>query len=124
MRPTLLVAEPEPVGALSARKLVLETGKFNVLTAHSTQEALELIRLHPVPAAILVNQDYIDCDQITDAVKDRPQDVPVIALFRTPNWGRCSRADHRVPSHNPEELLQLLRSLLGDPRTVDTPSSE
>jgi hypothetical protein len=34
-RPTLLVAESEPVEALSVRKLVLETDKFNVLTAHS-----------------------------------------------------------------------------------------
>jgi hypothetical protein len=38
-RPTLLVAESEPVEALSVRKLVLETGEFSLLTAHSFREA-------------------------------------------------------------------------------------
>jgi len=32
-RPTFLMAEPEPEQALSTRKLVLETAKFNVITA-------------------------------------------------------------------------------------------
>jgi hypothetical protein len=36
--PTLLVAEPEPLEALSVRKLVLENAEFNVLTAHSRRE--------------------------------------------------------------------------------------
>src|ERR1700745_1637516 len=46
-RPTLLVAEPEPEQALSTRKLVLETAKFNVITAHSTREFLALFRRFP-----------------------------------------------------------------------------
>jgi hypothetical protein len=55
-RPTLLVAEPERLEALSTRKLVLETGKFNVLTAHSTEEANALFSLLPnLTAAVLVS---------------------------------------------------------------------
>src|SRR5690349_2301472 len=46
-RPTLIVAEPEPGQALSTRKLVLETAKFNVLTAHSTDEALDVFQSFP-----------------------------------------------------------------------------
>ena len=34
-RPTILIVEPEPNEALSARKLVVETAKFNVTTAYS-----------------------------------------------------------------------------------------
>src|SRR4051812_48605380 len=45
-RPTLLVAEPEPEAALSVRKLVLETAKFNVLTAHSDEETVELFHVN------------------------------------------------------------------------------
>ena len=62
-RPTLLVAEPEPSQALSVRKLVLETAKYNVLTAHSSREALDLFHLFPnVSMAVLVGDDGIDCN--------------------------------------------------------------
>src|SRR3954470_176535 len=47
VRPTLLVAETEPVSALSVRKLVLETAKFNVLTAHSQEEEIEILGVAP-----------------------------------------------------------------------------
>ena len=49
-----MVAEPEPLQALSTRKLVLETGKFNVLTAHSTEEGIDLLRLFPNVDAIIL----------------------------------------------------------------------
>jgi hypothetical protein len=39
-RPTILVAEEEPSQALSVRKLVFETAKFNAFTAHSTRQTL------------------------------------------------------------------------------------
>jgi hypothetical protein len=45
-RPTVLVTEPEPLQALSVRKSVRETAKFNVLTAHSAREAMELFTLN------------------------------------------------------------------------------
>lgn len=119
-RPTLLVAEPEPHGALSTRKLVLETGKFNVLTAHSTGEALELVRLFPnVSAAVLVSDDHIDCDEIAAAVKNQLGNRPVVSLAARIGV-RCARADHHLSSHEPEELLNLMRKLLGDPRDIDT----
>jgi CheY-like chemotaxis protein len=117
-RPALLVAEPEPVSALSSRKLVLETGKFNVLTAHSTSEALDLLRLFPnISAAVLVD-DGIDCDKIVRAIKARSENVPVV--FLSPRIGaRCSCTDHHLSSHEPEKLQELMRSLLGDPRRIE-----
>ena len=53
-RPTLVVAETEPVAALSVRKLVLETAKFNVLTAHSAAEAAEIFDKAPQIVSALV----------------------------------------------------------------------
>lgn len=41
------MAEPEPGEALSVRKLLLETAKFNILTAHSGLEAQELFERFP-----------------------------------------------------------------------------
>ena len=119
-RPTLLVAEPEPQQALSVRKLVIETDKFNVLTAHSTREALDILRLFPnLSAAVLVGEDEIDANEIATQIKRADDTIPVIYLHPSVG-GRCAHADHNMSSHEPEALLELIRSLLGDPRTMET----
>jgi CheY-like chemotaxis protein len=118
-RPTILVAEPEPSQALSVRKLVLETAKFNVLTAHSTREALDLFHLFPnVSMAVLVGGNNIDCDSIAKSIKGATDKVPVVFLNMSIG-GICREADHNLPSGEPEKLLDLIRSVLGDPRLID-----
>jgi CheY-like chemotaxis protein len=114
-RPTLLVAEPEPGQALSTRKLLLETAKFNVITAHSGAEALELFDLFPrLDLIILVDDKRINCEDISRKMKSQSK-APIVAL--SPFIGRsCRSADHNLSSHEPEALLELIRSLLGDPR--------
>jgi len=112
-RPALLVAETEPAQALSLRKLVLETAKFNVLTAHSTAEALEIFGLFPnIDAAVLAHGDNLDCGEIARKIKAVTNKLPLIGI-------RCDGVDYVVPSFDPEELVQLLRKLLGDPRAMD-----
>jgi DNA-binding response OmpR family regulator len=112
-RPTILVAEPEPSQALSIRKLVLETAKFNVLTAHSTTEALEIGREFPnIDAAVLVGGDDLECQEMARGIKSLTTRVPTIGI-------RCEGTDYSVPSFEPEELVRLLRELLGDPRQID-----
>ncbi|MFL6311397.1 MAG: response regulator [Terriglobales bacterium] len=117
-RPTLLVAEPEPGQALSTRKLLLETAKFNVITAHSGPEALELFNLFPkLDLVILVDDKHIDPEALSRKIKSTSK-APIVAL--TPFIGRsCRSADHNLSSHEPEALLELIRSLLGDPRKID-----
>jgi hypothetical protein len=118
-RPTLLVAEPEPRQALSVRKLVLETGKFNVLTAHSTREAIALFRLFPnISASVLVGAESIDCDQIAQHIKRSNDKIPVIFL-ETKIGAICHASDHCLGSDEPEKLLDLIRSIFGDPREDD-----
>jgi hypothetical protein len=83
-RPTLLVAEPEPSEALSVRKLVLETAKFNVLTAHSTREALDLFHLFPnISMGILVGDDGIDCDVVAGHLKNSTDKIAVVWFVKT-----------------------------------------
>ena len=121
-RPTLLVAEPEPSQALSVRKLVLETAKFNVLTAHSTREALDLFHLFPnISMAILVGDDGIDCDAVAGHLKNTTDKIPVVFLSARIG-GMCNYADHNLMTGEPENLVNLVRSLVGDPRQQDTPS--
>jgi DNA-binding response OmpR family regulator len=119
-RPTFLVAEPEPDQALSSRKLLLENFKFNVITAHSEQEMLELLNLFPNVNAVILHDDTPGqtAAGIVKTVKDKAPKMQVVAL--NPRGSRQNHlADHVVNSHNPEELLHLLQNLFGDPRRID-----
>ena len=113
----MLVAEREPVNALSVRKLVLETAKFNVLTAHSSREALEMIDVFPGISGAIITSDIgaeNNCVTIAHAVKKLRQEIPVIFLSPT-GLADCKWADHVLSTYEPEELLTLVKSLLGDP---------
>ena len=116
MRPTLLVAEPEPDNALSTRKLVLETSKFNVLTAHTDEEAMEIARNFPnMSGAIVAAQNNSKCEALAKRLRDLYPKMKIIGL--TPGAG-CSGADHILNSHDPEGLVKLMRKLFGDPRKL------
>ncbi len=118
MRPALLVAEREPENALTVRKLILETAKFNVLTAYSAAEALETIDAFPRVAAAVVTSNLgpeNDCEVIARAVKEKNPGIPVIYLSPT-GLTHCQWADHTLSTYEPDQLLGLVRKLLGDPR--------
>ena len=116
-RPTVMIVEPEPNEALSVRKLVVETAKFNVVTAYSTSEAKELLCLFPNVHATVIVAEIKDCEQAVKAAKATNASMPVILLSANRNY-RCDDAEHHISSHEPEELVDLLRSLFGDPRKV------
>jgi len=116
-RPTIIIAEPEPREALSVRKLVIETAKFNVITAYSADEATELLRVFPKVDGAVVSSELKDCEKVTEAAKSIKGSMPVIVLSANAHQ-RCGNADHNLSSHEPQELLNLLRSLFGDPRST------
>jgi hypothetical protein len=116
-RPTFIIAEPEPVAALSARKLVLETAKFNVITGYSKAELMELIERFPGADAVVVHTDLI-AKGIVAEIDDLKQSIdgkPLILV--SPSMAEAAgEGDYLVDSHDPENLLRLLRHLFGDPR--------
>ena len=100
------------------RKLVLETAKFNVLTAHTTREAIDIFHSFPnISAAILVEDQNVDCEIVGNAMKEAVPNLTIIALSARAGY-RCAGADYHVSSHEPEQLLRLVRELLGDPRKI------
>lgn len=125
MRPALLVAEHEPDSALSTRKLVLETAKFNVITAHSMLEAKDAMRLMGSGIAGLVVTSSLgpenDCATLAKAFKKEKPDSPVIYLSPT-GFHECRWADHQLSTYEPDKLLGLVRELFGDPRTSQPPT--
>jgi CheY-like chemotaxis protein len=120
MRPTFLMAEPEALENISVRKLVLETAKFNVITAHSAKECLELLKKFPQIEAVIIHSDLngTPCDKVVSQIKEDIPKTAVIALGTTDGF-RCKGADHTITSHEPEALLSLLRSKFGDPRAQE-----
>ncbi|HUS20161.1 MAG TPA: hypothetical protein VMZ25_10975 [Terriglobales bacterium] len=119
VRPIFIIGELEPGQALSVRKLVIETAKFNVITAHSVAEMLESAKRYPAVDAIIIHSDLDgNLPLLIKQVRDIVPDKPVIAL--TPNNSTASTADHTVSSHDPHELVELLREHFGDPREIDS----
>jgi hypothetical protein len=119
------MAEVEPPEGLSARKLVLETGKFNVLTTYSIQEALDTLATFPNVHALVLHAALckgIDCNQVIGDVKARNPGLITIILSPV-ETSDFAFADHVVSSHEPQDLLDLLRSRFGDPRHLQVGSA-
>jgi hypothetical protein len=62
--------------------------------------------------------DAINCSDVAKKIKETTSKIPVIAV--TSQIGNlCERTDYHVSSMEPHELLELIRSLLGDPRKMN-----
>ncbi len=88
-----MMAELEPPDGLSARKLVLETGKFNVITAYSVAEALETLATFPKVHGVVLHAAICgdgECDKVLGEVKKRLTKALRVAL--TPSDSRRYKA--------------------------------
>jgi DNA-binding NtrC family response regulator len=113
-RAVFLVIEEENPEGLSTRKLVLETAKHNVLTAHSGAEGLEIFARHPVDAVVVHSAiKDVPCNQIVERIKEEKPQMKVILLAPSPAY-RCSGADLTLPSHEPDKLLHALQDIVAN----------
>lgn len=104
----LLMIEPEQPEALSARKLVVETEKHNVLTAYNTAVGMELLRRFPNIDAVFV---HIHClSGHPTLLKDIRSLVPgkPIIIASPSGIDIPPEADFVVDSHQPGAMVQLL----------------
>jgi NAD(P)-dependent dehydrogenase (short-subunit alcohol dehydrogenase family) len=118
-RPCFIVVDPEFPGSISTRKLVIETAKFNVITAYDGAEALECLRRFPKVDGVVVNADMADDEECRKLIDDLREIVPKIDVVVISNGGRIrhDRTEHTVDSLNPKELLECLQSLRKDATT-------
>ena len=116
IRPCFLVIDYEYPDSISSRKLVLETAKYNVITAYSAREALETFRQFPKVAGVVMHEELGDMD-CTSLVKELREINPDALLIVTSSRGyaECGPVDHHLDSFNPGELLSLLRKLVPNP---------
>jgi len=123
VRPCFLVIDQEHPDSISTRKLVLETAKYNVITAYSGQEAIATFKLFPKVAGIVMNEEIADMDAETLVQEFRAID-PNVLLVVTSVHGldRSVKHYHRVSSFDPAALLDLLRELV--PNLYETVASQ
>ncbi|GEM_PF-1588091 len=119
VRRVLLVLDLPTPGSISNRKLVLEVGKFNVLTALSPEELYETAEKFDVDAYV------IDCPpgdalaaEICESLKERHPNRPIFCVVEeSATDGKApKRADYVIPDNDPQKLLEAVTSVFGPPR--------
>lgn len=109
MRLVVLMIEVEQPEGISARKLLLETARHNVITAYGGNVGLALLRRFPNVDVAVVHTQLADSsfDQTVQGLKAINPRLPIIGI--TPAADQVWRgADHIVSSHDPQALLTLL----------------
>jgi DNA-binding NtrC family response regulator len=113
IRPCFLVIDREFPGSISTRKLVIETAKFNVLTAYSGVEAREMFERFPaINGAVLdAGIEDVPCNDLVHELKAKRPKLPVIVIG-APGCPECPEADFLLESFLPSKLLDILRGLM------------
>ena len=109
MRLVVLMVEVEQPEGISARKLILETARHNVITAYSGQGAVELLRRFPNVDLAVIHTELEDAtfERTVRELKAVRSDLPIVAI--TPISDRQAKdVDYVVSSYDPQLLLQLL----------------
>jgi DNA-binding response OmpR family regulator len=112
IRPCFLVIDREFPGSISTRKLVIETAKFNVITAYSGQEALDVFTRFPAVTGVVLDGglDDVSCEEVAAKIKQLQPKVPIIVIA-APGFTGCPQADYQLESFDPAKLLETLRSI-------------
>jgi len=112
IRPCYLVIDRETSSGISTRKLIIETAKFNVITAYSSSEAIETLQKFAALDGVVLDAGMEDMptENLIAALKQLQPKITVI-LVCTPRYAPCEKADHIVESFDPRKLLALLEKL-------------
>ena len=112
IRPCFLVIDREFPGSISTRKLVIETAKFNVITAYSGREALQVFTTFPAVSGVVLDGglEDVSCSEVARQIKSLQPKMPIIVIS-APGFTGCPEADYHLESFDPAKLLEILRGL-------------
>ena len=119
VRPTLLVIDHVLPGSISIRKLVLEVGHFNVLTAYSQEEAYSTAEKFDVDGFVLDHIPGVDsAEETCEALKARYPKKPIFTIIHdTANGSFAPQcADYAIVGDDPQQLLTAVVEVFGIPR--------
>ncbi len=113
MRPILLVIDPPDVEMISTRKLILESAKYNVLTATTVEEAVEIARKVPIDAVVIHERIFNGATvKVSQELKSIRPNVPLWVVSPQPH--KIPSADQVLSSFDPLSLVKLVQETLGD----------
>jgi response regulator RpfG family c-di-GMP phosphodiesterase len=112
IRPCFLVVDQEHSGSISTRNLVIETAKFNVITAYTGAEAIQTLNKFPAIDAVVLDASIRDLP-CSDVVKQLKQIQPLMAIIVVGTLGHdfCTGADQYLETFDPAKLLKVLQKL-------------
>ena|GEM_PF-637266 len=112
VRPCFLVIDREFPGSISTRKLVLETAKYNVITAYSAREAIDTLRIFPAVSGIILDKSIRDmpCADLVREIRAFDPSRPIV-LIAGPSLEVCDDADYILEFYTPEALLEIVRRI-------------
>jgi DNA-binding NtrC family response regulator len=115
VRPCFLVIDREHAGAISTRKLVIETAKFNVLTSYSSAEAIETLKKFSAVDGVVLDagMDDMPCTGLVNELRSVRPDIPIIAIC-PPGSPACEGVTDQLESFDPRRLLAILEKLVPD----------
>lgn len=112
LRPCFLVVDREQSGNISTRKLVIETAKFNVITAYSSGEALEALAKFPNVDGVVLDAGMKDmsCSELIARIHELRPELTIVVVGNRDRHP-CEEATHHLDSFEPKRLLSLLEQL-------------
>ncbi len=112
LRPCYLVVDREFSANISTRKLIIETAKFNVITAYSGAEAIESVKRFPAIDGVVLDAGLRDMPaaRVVHEIKQSQPKLPIIVIC-APDADRCEQADYHLEFFDPAGLLELLKKL-------------
>lgn len=109
MRPCFLVVDNEYPGSISARKLVLESAKLNVLTAYTPDEALRTVQRFPNIDGIVLDTQLkgLRCAELIEQLRHVQTNLPIITVSPS-GHDPCGGEQYHVSNFDPRKLLEVV----------------
>lgn len=112
---TILLIEPEMPEGVSARKLVVETAKHNVISAYGGREGLQLFDRFPKVDAVIIHSEISDmrCEAVAKRVRGEDREIPIVVLSPSGQGCAAPSVNQTLPSHEPKALLDYFAEHFG-----------
>lgn len=110
VRPCFLMLDRVQAGALSTRKLVIESIKFNAITAYTAEEAMATLQRFPSLDGIIVDATLPGSAEVVRSIRQQYPNLLII-VTGSDHDGESGPADHVIETYSPERLLALVQKL-------------
>lgn len=112
-RPCFVILDHDFPGSISARKLVIESAKLNVITAYSQKEAIDTLHRFPAVDGVVINAEMegrLSCREVISALRQVRSDIPIVTVSST-GHDPCDGEQYHISSFDPRQLLTVLEKM-------------